>query len=92
MSLGEMLSHERERPAGNHKEHEKLPLRRILRLPEVERVTGRRRSAIYEGVAEETFPAPVPLGARAVGWLEDEVAAWIEHRVVLRDERRKEQN
>jgi prophage regulatory protein len=59
--------------------------RRLLRLPEVEHRTGRRHAAIYEAIANGTFPAPVPLGARAVGWLEDEVDAWIEARIVDRD-------
>jgi prophage regulatory protein len=63
-------------------------LRRIIRLPRVEEITGRKRSAIYEGIASGTFPAPVPLGARAVGWLEDEILDWQEHRIALRDERR----
>ena len=50
----------------------------ILRLPEVTRRTGRSRSAIYRGVADGTFPAPVALGPRAVGWRESDITAWIE--------------
>ena len=52
-----------------------------------ESVTGKKRSAIYESVADGTFPAPVPLGARAVGWLEDEIADWQERCIALRDKR-----
>ena len=59
-------------------------LRRILRLPEVEAVTGKKRSAIYEGVADGTFPAPVPLGPRAVGWLESEIMEWQERIIAER--------
>lgn len=62
-------------------------LRRILRLPKVEELTGRKRSAIYEGIAAGTFPAPVPLGPRAVGWLEDEIADWQERCIGMRAER-----
>jgi prophage regulatory protein len=62
-------------------------LRHIIRLPLVEAVTGKKRSAIYQGVADGTFPAPVPLGQRAVGWLEDEIAAWQERCIAVRDER-----
>jgi prophage regulatory protein len=62
-------------------------LRRILRLPKVEELTGRKRSAIYEDIAAGTFPAPVPLGPRAVGWLEDEIADWQERCIGMRAER-----
>jgi prophage regulatory protein len=60
-------------------------LRRILRLPEVEAVTGKKRSQIYEDILNGRFPAPVPLGERAVGWIEDEVAAWQNARIAERD-------
>jgi prophage regulatory protein len=60
-------------------------LRRILRLPEVEAATGKKRSAIYDGIADGTFPKPVPLGERAVGWIEDEILQWQEARIAERD-------
>jgi len=47
----------------------------FLRRPTVEARTGRKRSAIYQAIADGTFPKPVPLGARAVGWPEHEVQA-----------------
>ena len=49
----------------------------ILRLPAVKARTGLSRSTIYQRVAEHTFPPPVNLGARAVGWLEAEIDAWL---------------
>jgi prophage regulatory protein len=61
-------------------------LRRILRLPEVEAATGKKRSAIYDGIADGTFPKPVPLGERAVGWIESEILAWQEARIAERDQ------
>ncbi len=54
---------------------------RILRRREVETLVGLRRSAIYAAVAAGRFPAPVRLTARAVGWLDTEVMAWIHARV-----------
>lgn len=51
---------------------------RILRLPDVKTRTGLSRSTIYLRVSEETFPQPVKLGARAVGWLESEIETWLQ--------------
>lgn len=58
---------------------------RILRRPEVQSRTGLSRSTIYAMLAEGAFPAPVRLGARAVGWPESEIAAWLESRKAARD-------
>ena len=49
----------------------------ILRLPEVKARCGLSRSTIYQRASAGTFPKPVNLGARAVGWLEGEVEAWL---------------
>ena len=48
----------------------------LLRLPAVLRVTGLARSTVYRMVAERTFPAPVKLAKRAVGWRHDDVRQW----------------
>jgi prophage regulatory protein len=53
----------------------------ILRLPTVQRRTGLSRSSIYFRMSEGTFPRPVNLGSRAVGWLEADVQQWIEARI-----------
>ena len=49
----------------------------VLRLPTVKARTGLSRSTIYQRVSAGTFPRPVNLGARAVGWLESEVDSWL---------------
>jgi len=54
---------------------------RILRLKEVCTVTGLGRSFIYQLQAEKRFPDSIKIGARAVGWLEDEVRDWLADRV-----------
>ena len=54
---------------------------KILRLPEVKKQTGQGRSTIYAGVAAGTFPSPIQIGARSVGWLESEVVNWISARI-----------
>lgn len=53
----------------------------ILRLPDVKARTGLSRSTIYLRIAAGTFPRPVPLGGRAVGWLESEIQNWIERAI-----------
>jgi prophage regulatory protein len=53
----------------------------ILRLPAVKRSTGLSRSTIYLRIAQGTFPKPVSLGGRAVGWLEAEVQQWLQRRI-----------
>ena len=55
---------------------------RIVRLPAVQARTGLGRSTIYVRLAEGSFPRPVQLGARAVGWIEAEVDEWIRQRIV----------
>ena len=60
----------------------------VLRLPGVKRRTGLSRSSLYLRIAEGTFPKPIPLGDRAVGWLSNEVDAWVSSRVAERDQRR----
>jgi prophage regulatory protein len=51
---------------------------RILRLRDVKAKTGQATSTIYAAMASGTFPRPIPLGERAVGWLESEIDSWIE--------------
>jgi len=53
----------------------------ILRLPAVKARTGLSRSTIYLRVSESTFPKPVSLGGRAVGWIESEIQQWLEQRI-----------
>lgn len=60
---------------------------KIIRLKEVVAITGLSRSTIYERMSMEEFPPNVNLGGSAVGWLESEVVAWIEKRVIERDKR-----
>jgi prophage regulatory protein len=54
---------------------------RILRLPDVKAATGLSRSTIYLRIAEGTFPRPVSLGGRAVGWLQAEIDDWMTRRI-----------
>ncbi|MHB1942819.1 MAG: helix-turn-helix transcriptional regulator [Acidiferrobacteraceae bacterium] len=55
----------------------------FLRRKQVETRTGLSRSTIYQYIKDGVFPKPVPLGPRAVGWLESEVSEWIAGRVKI---------
>lgn len=57
---------------------------RILRLPQVCTMTGLGRSMIYQMEAEGRFPHRVPIGVRAVGWVEGEVQEWLRERIESR--------
>ena len=56
----------------------------IIRLPAVKVRTGLSRSTIYSRIAQGSFPQPIPLGPRAVGWPEVEVEKWIEGQIKQR--------
>jgi prophage regulatory protein len=58
---------------------------RIIRLKQVIDATGLARSTVYKYIAEGTFPKPISLGDRCVGWLESEVHDWILARIAERD-------
>jgi prophage regulatory protein len=57
----------------------------ILRLPEVIKRIGLCRASIYLHMAQGTFPKQISLGARAVGWIEHEINAWLAARVSSRN-------
>lgn len=52
------------------------PLDRYYRLPETEQFTGLKKSSIYAGVKNSSFPAPVRLSRRAVAWKESDLVRW----------------
>jgi prophage regulatory protein len=53
----------------------------ILRLPAVKARTGLSRSSIYLHALQGTFPKPINIGPRAVGWLDSDIAGWLEKRI-----------
>jgi prophage regulatory protein len=56
-----------------------------MRLPAVMAATGESRSTIYGKIKTDEFPKPVKLGQKAVGWVEDEIAAYNEAKIAARD-------
>ena len=55
--------------------------KRILRRPQVEEMIGLSRSTIYLRIEQGTFPKPIPLGGRLIGWLESDIQAWIDQQI-----------
>ena len=55
----------------------------ILRRPQVEARTGLSRSTIYQRMQDGTFPKPISLGTKSVGWLASEIDAWIAERIQI---------
>jgi prophage regulatory protein len=54
---------------------------RLIRLPEVQRLTGLGRSQLYALASQNEFPKPLKLSQRCSAWVEADVHAWIAHRV-----------
>ena len=54
---------------------------RFIRLAEVKDRTGLSKTEIYRRITEGTFPRPVPLGKRSVGWRSDELDTWFTERI-----------
>lgn len=54
---------------------------KFLRRPQVQALTGLPCSTIYEMMDRGTFPRPIRLTPRIVGWLEADVRQWQEARL-----------
>ncbi len=54
---------------------------RILRLPDVQEITGLKRTAIYDKMKIGEFPSSISLSERMVGWIESEVQAWLDDKI-----------
>ena len=54
---------------------------RLLRLPEVQRLTGLGRSVIYQQMRDGIFPRSIKVGPRAASWSEAAVHGWIQQRL-----------
>ncbi|NMZ76629.1 AlpA family phage regulatory protein [Pseudomonas nitroreducens] len=64
----------------------------IIRMPELEALTGYKRPTVYKRLKDDpTFPRPVPLSdstsrGAPVGWVLAEVQAWVRQRIAKRGE------
>lgn len=55
---------------------------KLLRLPQVEALTGFKRSQLYRLQAAGKFPRRVKISCRSSAWVASEVEAWIRARIV----------
>ena len=49
----------------------------VIKLDKVISMSGLSKSTIYTQVKEGKFPAPIKLGVRSSGWIEEEVLDWV---------------
>jgi len=54
---------------------------RLLRLPEVCRLTGIGRSQLYAMARDGRFPTPIKISERCSAWSEADVREWIAERI-----------
>jgi prophage regulatory protein len=64
----------------------------LIRITEVERITGLSRSTIYPLVRIGKFPSQVPIGLRAVAWVRAEVEEWARSLIAARQQDAKERS
>ena len=64
-----------------HQSRPVVPRDRLVRLPEVEGMTGCKKSTIYQLIADGRFPKPLRLTGRMVAWPETAVLQWVQDRI-----------
>ena len=53
----------------------------LLRLPEVEKITGLKRATIYRHASEGRFPKQIKLTNSSSAWIASEVEEWVQSRI-----------
>jgi prophage regulatory protein len=71
------------RPSPSEPPSTSAPIR-ILRLKQVIDMTGLGKTKIYELQGQGLFPMSVPITGHTVGWVEQEVQAWLTGRLAER--------
>jgi prophage regulatory protein len=54
---------------------------KFMKLPAVMAQVSLQKSAIYAGIKNKTFPAPIKLGTRSVAWTQSSINHWINERI-----------
>lgn len=50
----------------------------LMRLPEVQAISGMSKATVYRYIKSGKFPASVRLGNGAVGWRSSDICEWLE--------------
>ncbi|MFJ1336812.1 helix-turn-helix transcriptional regulator [Pseudomonas caricapapayae] len=50
---------------------------RLLRLPDVLRITGMGRNTVYTRIKEGAFPKQVKIGPKSVAWRQSDITEWM---------------
>lgn len=58
-----------------------IPRDRLLRLPDVESMTGLKKSSIYSMSKAGSFPKQIQITRRMAAWPESSVLTWIQNRI-----------
>ncbi|EQC01050.1 MULTISPECIES: helix-turn-helix transcriptional regulator [Photorhabdus] len=58
----------------------------LIRLADVMKKVGLKKSWIYHLIQQGEFPKSVSLGARSVAWVEKEIDEWIINKINNREE------
>lgn len=61
----------------------------LLRVRDVMKKTGFKRSWVYVQMARGEFPRPVRIGSRSIAWVESEINEWITAHIKKREDARK---
>ena len=57
------------------------PRDRLIRLPQVEAITGFKKSTLYQWIKEGNFPKNITVGRRMSAWPESAVHQWVQDRI-----------
>ena len=60
------------------------PRTRLIPIPDVEALTGYKKTTIYLMLRQGKFPKPIRLSARAVRWSESAVLEWVQAQIDAR--------
>lgn len=64
-----------------HETRPVVPRDRLIRMSEVETLTGLGKTSIYELMKAGKFPRSIRLHARLVAWPETAVLSWVQSRI-----------
>lgn len=80
LSVDEATNHPLQQPC------DRLTDIKLIRLSEVIKKTGFKKSWIYLLISQGEFPSSVKIGSRSVAWIESEINEWIVSRINKREE------